>query len=254
MGWNVESVKAAKPVDTTRASTQRPNNRLLSMLPDDEYTRLAPHLQCVPTRVKQQFHHHGERIEDVYFPNGGVVSITTVLSNGTTIEGATIGAEGMVGIPAFFADFAVSPFDSVVQVPDTDAMKLSLIEFRSELAEAGTLHKLMETYVQVMIAQMMQSNACNAVHPIQQRCARWLLLVRDHIGADEFQLSHEYLAEMLAVRRSTVSDVAAEFRRDQLIEYRHGRIRIVDRDRLQQKTCECYGIIRSHFARLETDR
>jgi CRP-like cAMP-binding protein len=249
MGGNVERVKTAMPLAAAVAS--RPKNRLLAALSADEFARIAPHLERVPIRVRQQLHRQGERIEDVYFPNGGVVSITTVLSNGATVEGATIGREGFVGIPAFFADAVVSPFESVVQVPDTDAMKLRVVEFRRELARSGTLRTMVEEYVPAMIAQMMQSNACNAVHGIQQRCARWLLLVRDHMGADEFHLSHEYLAQMLAVRRPTVSGVAAELRRDGVLEYRHGRVRILDGQRLAARSCECYAIVRSHFARLE---
>jgi len=108
----------------------RPANRLFARLPSDDFDRLAPHLDRVPIEASQLLHHQGERIERIYFPNGGVISIVTVLSNGTTVEGATIGHEGLVGVPAFFDDAPLSPFQSVVQVPDTDMMSLDLRVFR----------------------------------------------------------------------------------------------------------------------------
>ena len=228
----------------------RPANRLLARLPDEDYERLVTHLERVPIDVKQLLHHQGQPIERIYFPNGGVISMVTVLSNGVTIEGATIGVEGLVGIPAFFADTPLSPFESVVQVPDTDAMALDIDEFRREMVRSGALQQGVEKYAQVLIAQMMQSNACNAVHAIQQRCARWLLTVRDHVGADDFELSHEFLAQMLAVQRPTISDVAAELRRRGLITYKHGHVHVVNREGLEQAACECYAVMRTRFADL----
>lgn len=229
----------------------RPRNRLLAALPPDAFDRVNSRLERVPLRAGQILHHQGSRIEQVYFPNGGVVSITTVLSGGTTIEGATIGVEGVVGILGLFAAAPISPFESLVQVPDTDAMMLRTDAFREELTQAGALRHLLELYVQVVIAQMMQSNACNAVHPIKQRCARWLLTVQDHVSADEFPLSHEFLAQMLAVQRPSISDAAGTLRRAGLITYRHGRIRILDRPGLEGASCECYAVIRAHFDRLK---
>jgi CRP-like cAMP-binding protein len=229
---------------------ERPRNRLLAGLPDGDFKRVASKLDRVSLHEKQLLHHQGEQMDAVYFPNGGVISIVTVLSNGVCIEGATIGREGMVGIPAFFADFPVSPFESMVQVPDTDGFVLGMQAFRAELARFEALHAAMERYVQVVIAQMMQSNACNAVHSVPQRCARWLLTVRDHVEADEFQLSQEFLAQMLAVQRATVSDVAADLRRAGLISYRYGHIRVLNCDGLKNASCECYGVIRTHLNRL----
>lgn len=231
----------------------RPKNRLLAALPDEDFARIAKSLQAIPLREKQLLHHQGDSIKSVYFPNGGVVSIVTVLSNGVSIEGATIGREGMVGIPAFLTDDPVSPFESVVQVPDTDALMLSLRDFRAEVRRGSVLHALVERYVQVILAHMMQSNACNAVHPIQQRCARWLLTVQDHVGGDEFQLSHEFLAQMLAVQRPTISDVASELRRAGLISYKYGRVRIIDREGLENASCECHAVIREQLQRLQSD-
>jgi CRP-like cAMP-binding protein len=228
----------------------RPANRLLARLPDDDFDRLAPHLERVRIDVKQLLHHQGERIEQIYFPNGGVISIVTVLSNGVTVEGATIGVEGLVGIPAFFHDAPESPFESVVQVPDTDMMSLDLRVFRQELTRAGALQKGVERYAQVLMALMMQSNACNAVHAVHQRCARWLLMVRDHVGADEFQLSHEFLAQMLAVQRPTVSDVAGALRRKGLITYKHGRVHVANGGELEKVACECYDVMRKRFDEL----
>jgi CRP-like cAMP-binding protein len=228
----------------------RPANRLLARLPDEDFERVAAHLKRVPIDVKQLLHHQGQPIERIYFPNGGVISIVTVLSNGVMVEGATIGAEGLVGIPAFFHEAPQSPFESVVQVPDTDAMVLDIDQFRRELVRGGALQRGVEKYAQTLLAQMMQSNACNASHAIQQRCARWLLTVCDHVGSHEFELSHEFLAQMLAVQRPTISDVAGELRRKGLITYKHGHVHVLNRQGLENTSCECYGVMRARFDEL----
>ena len=142
----------------------------------------------------------GERLRAVYFLNGGVCSIMTVLSDGTMVEATTVGDEGMVGIEAFLSVDAVAPGKILMQVPDTDAERLSVEDFRREVAAGGALHDLMGRYTQVVIAQMMQSTACNARHQVPQRCARWLLMTHDRMHQQDFNLSHEFLAVMLGVQ------------------------------------------------------
>jgi CRP-like cAMP-binding protein len=139
----------------------RPKNRLLAALPADAFQRLLPHLKTVTLRPKQVLQKQGERLREVYFPNGGVVSITTVLSDGTAVEAATVGDEGMVGIEAFLSADAVAPGETLMQVPDTNAEMLGVDAFRRELAEHGALQDLMGRYTQIVIAQMMQTTACN---------------------------------------------------------------------------------------------
>jgi CRP-like cAMP-binding protein len=229
---------------------RRPKNRLLAALPAADYRRLAPLLTTVSIHTKQLLHPRGKRHRYVYFPNGGVVSLTTALSDGTVMEAATVGDEGMVGIEAFLGADTVSPGDTLVQVPDTDAERLGVEDFRRELAAHGALRTLMGRYAQVFIAQLMHTTTCNAMHPVPRRCARWLLMTHDRMHGQDFALSHECLAAMLGVQRPTVSKVAAGLRRAGLIRYTHGRVSVRNRKGLERVSCECYAIIRAHFDRL----
>lgn len=238
---------------TTRpppGSDGRPANRLLAALPADDYRRLSVHLKTIALRPRQIFHKGGEPFDTVYFINGGVVSITTTLADGTTVEAATVGDEGMVGIAAFLSDSPVSPGDAMLQVPDGDVTALSVERFRRELRQQGALHQVLGRYTEVVIAQMMQSTACNALHQVQQRCARWLLTTHDRMHEQDFHLSHEFLAMMLGVKRPTVSVVAGTLQHAGLIRYTHGRVTVLDRQGLEAAACECYAVVRRHFDRM----
>jgi CRP-like cAMP-binding protein len=241
----VSSVRPVRP-----PSDGRPKNQLLAALPTADFRRLLPHLKTVPLRINQVLHKSGDRLRAVYFLNGGVASITTTLSDGTMMEAATVGDEGMLGIDAFLGEDAVAPGDVLMQVPDTNAEMLGVDHFRRELAKCGALHHLMGRYTQVFIAQMMQTTACNGRHQVAQRCARWLLMTHDRMHQQDFTLSHQFLAVMLGVRRPTVSAVAATLQEAGLIRYTHGRITVLDRKGLEGASCECYSIIRAHFSRL----
>jgi CRP-like cAMP-binding protein len=230
----------------------RPKNQLLAALPEADFLRLTPHFTTIPIRLKEVLQTAGEPIQQVYFPNGGVCSITTLLPDGTSVEAATVGDEGMLGLEAFFTDDPVAPGETLVQVPDTDALSLDVAVFRRELADRGALHHVMGRYAQVVIAQMMQTTACNALHPVPQRCARWLLMTHDRMHQQDFHLSHEFLAVMLGVHRPTVTVIARNLQDAGLITYRHGRVKVLDRQGLEAAACTCYPIIRAHFDRLRT--
>jgi CRP-like cAMP-binding protein len=244
----VTSVRPPPAVQPSPAG--RPKNRLLAALPDEDFRRLLPYLKTVPIRSRQVLHKNGEPLRAVYFPNGGVASITTMLLDGTMVEAATVGDEGMVGIEAFLGADALAPGEALMQVPDTNAEMMSVEDFRREVGEHGALHDLLGRYTQVVIAQMMQSTACNVMHQVQQRCARWLLMTHDRMHEQDFTLSHEFLAVMLGVQRPTVSVVAGTLQEAGLIRYKHGRVTVRDRQGLEAASCECYAIIRSHFDRL----
>lgn len=228
----------------------RPKNRLLASLPDEDFHHLRPHLETVPLRAKQVFFKAGERLRYVYFLNGGVCSLTTVLSDGAMVEAATIGDFGFVGIEAFLSDDAVSLSEAIVQVPDTDAERLSVEAFRRALAERPALRTLVGRYLQAMIGQMIQTTACNVHHGVQERCVRWLLMAHDRMHRKDFVLSHEFLAEMLGASRPTVSEVAGQLQAAGLIRYSHGRVTVVDRRGLEAVSCECYSVTRTLFDRL----
>src|SRR5438477_5021643 len=158
------SVRPPPHAERPPASDGRPKNRLLAALPADDFNRLRMLLTTVPVRVKQVLQKNGEPIRAVYFLNGGVASITTALADGTMVEAATVGDEGMLGVEAFLSMDAVAPGETLIQVPDTSAERMSVEDFRWEIGRHGALHDLVGRYTQVVIAQMMQSTACNALH------------------------------------------------------------------------------------------
>ena len=238
--------KLASPVRPP-PSDGRPKNRLLAALPADDFSRLLPHLKTIPLRVKQVLQRNGEPLDFVYFPNGGVVSITTVLSDGTMVEAATVGDEGMLGVEAFLSVDAIAPGDTMIQVPDTNGEALRVDDFRRSVAASEAFRDLVGRYTQVLIAQMMRSAACNALHHAQQRCARWLLMTHDRMHGQDFELSHEFLAVMLGVRRPSVSVVAATLQEAGFIQYSHGHVTVRDRKGLEGAACECYQLIRERF-------
>jgi CRP-like cAMP-binding protein len=230
----------------------RPQNRLLRLLSDDDLRHLRPHLKTVSLEPKQILHRQGERPRHVYFPNGGVVSMATLLSEGTMVEVATIGDDGIVGIEAFFGDDAVSACETIVQVPvpHESAERLSVQDFRRELVACPTLHHAVARYLEVLYAVMARLTACNVHHEVEARCARWLLTTHDRMHGQEFHLSHEFLAMMLGVRRQSVSAVAKTLRTAGFIRYVHGRVTVLDRKGLEAAACDCYPVIRTLFDRL----
>jgi CRP-like cAMP-binding protein len=229
----------------------RPKNRLLASLPEKDYRRILPHLITVPLAVRTTLLKRGAPIRYVYFPNGGVCSVTAMMNNGSAVEVATVGDEGMIGIAAFFGGHAM-PGESMVQVyvPDTNAERMSIDAFQHELDRHGALHATINRYSQGTMALMMQSIACMALHDVRQRCCRWLLMTHDRVKADRFGLSHEFLAMMLGSTRPTVTVVARSLQRAGLIRYTHAKVTILNRKGLEAMACECYATVKTAFDRL----
>ncbi len=192
---------------------------------------------------------HRVRIKDVYFPNGGVFSITNQMRNGGLVEVATVGCEGMLGIGVFFGDRA-GIGRTFQQVANGLLPSMAAARFVKETASAGPLRDVVGVYAQANLLQVMQCTACNALHSVTQRCCRWLLQTHDRVDGDTFALKQEFLAVMLGVHRPTVTVVMRTLERKGLIASHYGGIRVVARKRLEAASCECYGVIRDHFARL----
>jgi CRP-like cAMP-binding protein len=243
------SVRRPSAVRARRQAADRPKNRLLASLPGEDYARIRKHLETVPLNVKAVLLKRGAPIRHVYFPNGGVCSITAMMENGTAVEVATVGDEGMIGIAAFFGG-DVMPGESMVQVPDTSAERMTAASFRRELDTHGALYEAINRYAQATMTLMMQSTACMGLHQVEQRCCRWLLMTHDRIRSDQFNLSHEFLAMMLGSSRPTVTVVARNLQRAGLIRYTHAKVTILDRPGLERMSCECYGTVKAAFDRL----
>jgi CRP-like cAMP-binding protein len=215
---------------------------------------LLPHLETVSLARKQVLLKRGEPTSHVYFPNGGMCSVTAMMKNGEAVEVATVGDEGMLGLSAFLGGSAM-PGETMVQVPSADpsqmtAERISIQVFRNELEKRAGLYDCVSRYSQGAIALIMQSTACMALHPVPQRCCRWLLMTHDRIRSDGFHLSQEFLAMMLGATRPTVTMVARTLQREGLIRYTHAQMTILDRKRLEAASCECYATIKHEFDRL----
>ena len=228
-----------RPSSANRPPPQERRNLLLAALPAADYTRIARSLETVPLKAKTLLHRAGEPIEHVYFPLGGFCSMVTVLKDGRMVEVATIGREGMVGITAVLH---VNPVSSTAMVQgETDTCyRMEADVFRREMDRRGVFYELLTRYGQALVGFIMQSTACNAVHSVEQRLARWLLMARDRMGSDEFPLTQEFVAMMLGASRPTVTIVASTLQKAGLITYRRGNVKIVDGERLEAASCECY--------------
>jgi CRP-like cAMP-binding protein len=224
-------------------------NRLLAALPPDEYRRLEPELTAVPLPQHTVLEPAGGPIERIYFPWDGVCSFTATMRDGRTVEVGTIGNEGVVGIAAFFGG-GLPDVETIVQVPGEGATMMRAGRFVAEMERRGALYQLVRRYSQALLALMAQSVACNALHDMDQRCARWLLMTHDRVEGDTLLLTHEYLATMIGARRPTVTLVAKRLQRAEPIDYRRGRIVIRNRPGLARLSCECYAVVRAQFERL----
>ena len=223
-------------------------NRLLSALPPPDFARLTRRMTDVTFGEKDVIYSAGGSIAHVFFPKSGVLSSVVAMRDGATAEVAVTGSEGMVGMCAFLGAVA-STEDVFCQVHPSVCRRLPAAEFVAEVATCGTLRDLVHWYARAVLAISARYTACNCLHGIDQRCARWLLQCRDRVGADEFPLTHEFLATMLGVRRASVTEAAGGLQRAGLISYRHGRVKVVKRARLEAAACECYGAVRDAFTR-----
>jgi CRP-like cAMP-binding protein len=226
-------------------------NRLLSLLADQDYERLRPHLSQVAFEYKKSLYEASRPIDHVYFPIDGVASLVLTTSDGSSAEVGTIGSEGLVGLPVCLGD-REAPSSVYVQVPGT-ALQIDARIFRSELARSPALNLIMLRYAHAFFNQVAQSAACAHLHRVEQRCCRWLLMTRDRMPSDDFLLTHEFLGMMLGVRRTTVTDVMGSLQKAGLIRYRRGHVTILDHEALRQRTCECYEISKLEFDRMLGD-
>jgi CRP-like cAMP-binding protein len=230
----------------------RPSNSLLAALPAEEFGRIASELITSPMTLKQVLLRSGDRLEHVFFPNGGVCSVTVATEDGHLVEVATVGADGLVGLDAVLgAQHALT--ETIVQMANAgDTLtRLPIAAFARELARHGTLSDLAFRYSRVLMSEMVQATACNALHRVEERCCRWLLRMHDRAVGDQFYLSHEFLAAMLGVRRSSVTVVAGALQKAGLIRYAKAQVTIVDRPRVEAASCECYALLREHFERAQ---
>jgi len=223
-------------------------NQLLARLPRSDYKRLQAHLEPVPLHHRQVLCEAGAPFRHAYFPQQGVVSLLALGGDGSAIEVALTGAEGMVGLPLFLGD-AVSPWQVLVQAPG-EALRLSAEAVREECARHGGFQELLGRYTSAILSQTGLFLACNALHSVKQRCCRWLLMMHERGHSAVFPMTQEFLAQMLGVRRASVAEVAGTLQRANVIHSSRGTITILNRRGLEALACDCFRLARAEYERL----
>ncbi|HEX5436636.1 MAG TPA: Crp/Fnr family transcriptional regulator [Gemmatimonadaceae bacterium] len=223
------------------------HNRLLRALPRADYQRLLPALETVSLAQGRVLFNDHECISHVYFPQHSVVSLLTLVGDGPAVDVAIVGNEGMVGVNVFLGAHTATT-RAVSRIPN-DARRMTVGAFRRALTDGVALRQLTLRYTQTLLGQISQCAACNQRHPVEQRCARWLLMAHDRVGADHFFLTQECLGRVLDVRRPTVSAAAHHLQEAGAIRYSRGKISITSRACLERAACGCYRIIEQDYAR-----
>lgn len=228
--------------------TPLPENRLLATLPPAEFVRLTAKMTDVTFQVRDVVYRAAGPIGHVYFPRTGTLSYLVIMADGSTAEVTSVGREGMAGAMLFLGEDR-SPEEVICQVAPCHCRRMRAAEFVAEVEAGGPFRDAVRWFVRATRIVTARLTACNALHRVEERCARWLLMSRDRVGEDEFPLTQEFLAMMLGVRRSTVTTVAGTLQTAGLITYRHGRVRVLDPERLTEAACECYDAVRRAFTR-----
>ena len=220
----------------------QPANSLLAALPRQDYERMRAELEPVNLIYGEVLYEPGERVRHVYFPGDAHVSLLVVVDRSSALEVGLVGREGMVGM-SLALGVEDSPVRELVQGSGT-ALRMKAAAFLEELARCAPLQREVYRYAYAKLAQARQTAACNRFHQVEARLARWLLMTRDRVRSDHFHLTHEFLADMLGVRRAGVTNAAVTLQRRKLIRYRRGNISILDRNGLAAAACSCYEIVR----------
>lgn len=231
-----------------KTETDRPLNKILAALPEEEYQHIAPHLKPIELISGQILSEPEEPIEKIYFPESAMISLVSIMMDGSTTEIGLIGNEGAIGLPAILGGKSTTS-RSIVQISGL-ALQISADIIRQEFLRGKKLQQILLLYVQALFTQVSQSAACNRQHNIEERLARWLLSVHDCILQDELPLTQEFIANMLGTRRSGVTVAAGILQQAGMISYSRGKIKILKQEALEETACECYRLVQNEFVRL----
>jgi CRP-like cAMP-binding protein len=223
-------------------------NQLLAALPAAEWERLLPHLEWVSLPLGDVLYESGDRLAHVYFPTTAIVSLLYVMEDGASAEIAVVGYEGIVGISLFMGGNS-TPSRAVVQSAG-QGFRLKANLLMAEFNRAGPMLHVLLRYTQALITQMAQTAVCNRHHSVNQQLCRWLLLSLDRLRSNELVMTQELIADMLGVRREGVTESAGHLHQAGLIRYQRGHITVLDRLRLEQRSCECYAVVKLEYERL----
>jgi CRP-like cAMP-binding protein len=234
--------------ERTNTAGKPVSNKMLLSISDNDYNALRPHLEYVRLPNHLVLHEAGGKLDFAHFPNQGLISLVVVMKDGKTAEAGIVGNEGFTGTLAAVG-LSRSPLHEVVQITG-DGFRVEVGALQSTLASAPHLQMMLGRYAAIRGVQVAQTAACNRLHEIEQRLARWLLMTQDRVSAVSLHITHDFLATMLGTDRPSVSLAAGVLQRKKLIEYTRGAVKIVNRKKLEDAACECYGVIRQYDGEL----
>jgi CRP-like cAMP-binding protein len=242
------AIETETPSERTNTSGKQVSNKILLSIPDSEYSSLRSHLDYVTLPNHLVLHEAGGKLEFAYFPNRGLISLVVVMKDGKTAEAGIVGNEGFTGTLAAVG-LRSSPLQAVVQITG-DGFRVEVGALQNILESALHLQLMLNRYALIRGMQVAQTAACNRLHDIEQRLARWLLMTQDRVDSGLLPITHDFLATMLGTGRPTVSLAAGVLQKKKLIEYTRGAVKIVNRKKLEDSACECYGVIRQYDGEL----
>lgn len=244
----VKPLSTVQSGERTNAAGKPVSNKILLALPNDEYRAIRPCLEHLTLPSHLTLHEPSERLEYIYFPNGGLVSLIVPTKDGQTVEAGVVGNEGASGVPTIVG-LTRSPVREIVQISG-DGFRLKTTAMQDILKSIPEFQMTLTRYAVVQGMQVAQTVACNRLHRIEQRLARWLLMAQDRVDSGLVAMTHDFLATMLGTNRPTVSSAATILQKRKAIQYVRGAVRIVDRRKLEASTCECYGVIQQFNSEL----
>jgi CRP-like cAMP-binding protein len=243
-----KGLKIVQSGERTNAAGKPVGNIILLSISDSDYSSLRPHLEYVSLPNHLVLHEGSGKLEFAYFPNRGLISLVVVMKDGRTAEAGVVGNEGFTGTPAAVG-LSRSPLQEVVQITG-DGFRVETAALQSTLKSTPDLQLMLNRYAVVQGILVAETAACNRLHDVKQRLARWLLMTQDRVDSESLPITHDFLATMLGTDRPTVSLAAGVLQREKIIEYTRGAVKIVNRQKLEDSACECYGIAQQYNGEL----
>jgi CRP-like cAMP-binding protein len=237
----LRSLRVMQAGERTNAQGKPVRNRILLALPDNEYRVIRPAIEFLNLPHHRSLYEPNRKIEFVYFPNEGVISLVIVMEDGKTVEVAVLGREGVAGVASIFG-LRRSLVREVVQITG-DGFRVKVDTLRRILSGTPVLRDLLGRFSVVLGVQISQTAACNRLHDVERRLARWLLMAQDRVDTGHLTITHDFLATMLGTDRPSVTAAAAKLQRKGIIEYTRGFVRILNRKEVEKSACECYQVI-----------
>jgi CRP-like cAMP-binding protein len=234
--------QAVQPEERRDIDCRAINNGILTSIPENEYRSLRPHLEFIDLHHHAILHEPGQKLEFAYFPNAGLISLVVAMENGKTVEVGVVGNEGAAGIPSAVC-LTRSPLREMVQVTG-EGFRVKAAVLQRILHAAPEFQMMLSRYAVIQGAQVAQTAACNRLHDVEQRLARWLLMAQDRVDADFLPITHDLLATMLGTDRPSVSLAAGILQKRKCIKYTRGAVKVLNRRKLESSACECYAVIR----------